>query len=91
MENLKDVQPTVFVAVPRVLEKIEERIRDATAGQGALKKRLLAWANKAARDHLHKVRHAGPPVRAGAPASESLPPPVPQSFQYKLAKKLVFK
>ncbi len=37
------------MAVPRVLEKIEERIRDAASEGGAIKGRLLGWAAEAAR------------------------------------------
>ena len=36
------------MAVPRVLEKIEERIRDAASEGGAIKGRLLGWAAEAA-------------------------------------------
>lgn len=91
VDNLKDVRPTILVAVPRVLEKIEERIRDGMAGQGAVKRGLLAWAAKEAHKHLDKVRQAGPPVKPGAPSVESRPPPIKESMQYKLAKKLILK
>ena len=43
-ENLKEVQPTVFCTVPRLLEKVYEKIMAKGAEQKGLKKQLFYWA-----------------------------------------------
>ena len=41
--NLKEAQPTVFVGVPRVWEKIQQRIINQSAQQGLLKQTLFKF------------------------------------------------
>lgn len=43
-ENLKEVQPTLFTTVPRLLEKVYERIMLKAAELTGIKKRLFNWA-----------------------------------------------
>ena len=43
-ENLREVRPHIFFAVPRVWEKIQARVTSAGAQSSTLKKRLVAWA-----------------------------------------------
>lgn len=43
-QTLKEVRPTTFVAVPRVYEKIEEKIKNIAAQRGSLAKKIGAWA-----------------------------------------------
>ncbi len=43
MSAIKAVQPTYFIAVPRVYEKIRQET-ERRAGQSALKKRIMEWA-----------------------------------------------
>jgi len=43
-ENLKEVQPTVFVGVPRIYEKIIARVQERAAEKGKLNARVVAWA-----------------------------------------------
>ena len=43
-ENLKEVQPTVFCTVPRLLEKVYEKIMAKGAEQKGVKKQLFYWA-----------------------------------------------
>lgn len=45
-ENLREVQPTVFVGVPRVWEKIQAKMMTAGAANSPLKKKIAAWARK---------------------------------------------
>jgi 1-acyl-sn-glycerol-3-phosphate acyltransferase len=45
-DNLREVRPTYFFAVPRVLEKIQARMEAAGAGSGPLRKRLIRWARR---------------------------------------------
>ena len=43
-ENLKEVHPTVFVGVPRLYEKIIQRVQDRAAAKGKLNARVVTWA-----------------------------------------------
>lgn len=43
-DNLREVQPVTFVAVPRLLEKVYEKITAQGAQLGGAKKRLFDWA-----------------------------------------------
>lgn len=43
-ENLKEVKPTVFCTVPRLLEKVYEKIMAKGAEQKGIKKQLFYWA-----------------------------------------------
>lgn len=43
-ENLKEVKPTVFCTVPRLLEKVYEKIMTKGAGLTGVKKKLFYWA-----------------------------------------------
>ncbi|MCX4240241.1 AMP-dependent synthetase/ligase [Paraliomyxa miuraensis] len=43
-DNLKEVRPTIFLAVPRVWEKIQAKMQAAAAGNSGLKKKIAAWA-----------------------------------------------
>ena len=45
-ETLREVRPHYFLAVPRVWEKIQERIMAAGAKNPPLKKKIAAWARK---------------------------------------------
>ncbi len=47
-DNLKEVKPHLFVTVPRVLEKVYERIMHAGASQKGIKKKLFYWAHELA-------------------------------------------
>jgi len=44
--TLQEVQPTVFFSVPRVFEKIQERLLDVGRSNGCLKKKIGNWAKK---------------------------------------------
>jgi long-chain acyl-CoA synthetase len=43
-DNMREVRPTLLVAVPRLFEKIYARIKERAAAGGKLKAALLAWA-----------------------------------------------
>ncbi|MCW5916923.1 MAG: long-chain fatty acid--CoA ligase [Ferruginibacter sp.] len=43
-DNLKEVQPTLFTTVPRLLEKVYERIMQKAAELSGIKKKLFFWA-----------------------------------------------
>ncbi|XP_032926145.1 long-chain-fatty-acid--CoA ligase ACSBG1 isoform X2 [Catharus ustulatus] len=44
INTLKEVQPTSHMGVPRVWEKIMEKLQDASAQSGFMKKKMLSWA-----------------------------------------------
>ncbi|XP_010715640.1 long-chain-fatty-acid--CoA ligase ACSBG1 isoform X3 [Meleagris gallopavo] len=44
INTLKEVQPTSHMGVPRVWEKIMEKLKDASAQSGFVKKKMLSWA-----------------------------------------------
>jgi long-subunit acyl-CoA synthetase (AMP-forming) len=45
-ETLREVRPTMFLGVPRVWEKIQERIMAAGAQNPPMKKKIAAWARR---------------------------------------------
>jgi len=42
--NLREVRPTILVGVPRIFEKIYDRIKERVAAKGRVNMALLAWA-----------------------------------------------
>jgi long-chain-fatty-acid--CoA ligase ACSBG len=56
MNTLVDARPTFFFAVPRVYEKIQEKINSTFAKVRGVKKYLLSWAQHVAMEyHLHRT------------------------------------
>ena len=53
--NLREVRPTVLVGVPRIFEKIYQRIRERAAETGWLSAALLAWSVSVAKDYAKRV------------------------------------
>ncbi|CAG9860307.1 unnamed protein product [Phyllotreta striolata] len=51
INTLQEVQPTKFLGVPRVYEKIYEKMMQIGAKNGGLKKFIAAWAKKQALQH----------------------------------------
>jgi long-chain acyl-CoA synthetase len=47
-ENLQEVKPTMFTTVPRLLEKVYERIMQKGADLTGIKKKLFFWAHELA-------------------------------------------
>jgi len=45
-DDLREVRPTFFFAVPRVWEKIQARMEAAGAASGPLRRRLVRWARE---------------------------------------------
>lgn len=43
-QDLKEVRPHYFTAVPRMLEKMQDNILEEAAGSGALRRRLIEWS-----------------------------------------------
>ncbi|MEE2743399.1 MAG: AMP-binding protein [Bdellovibrionota bacterium] len=45
-ENLREVRPTLFLGVPRIWEKIQEKMMMAGAQSGPVRKFIIKWAKK---------------------------------------------
>lgn len=73
VKTLVDARPTNFLGVPRVYEKIQEKMMQVGAQSGTLKRAIASWAKSATLKH-HMERMAGRPST---------------SLQYKLANKIV--
>ncbi len=52
-DNMREVRPTLVVAVPRLFEKIYARIKDKAAEGGRVKAALLTWAVGVAKRRAH--------------------------------------
>lgn len=48
VNNLKEARPTTFFAVPRVWEKIHEKMMQVAAQNSGLKKMIASWAKASA-------------------------------------------
>lgn len=44
LNTLREVEPTSHMGVPRVWEKIMERIQEVTAQSGFIRRKMLLWA-----------------------------------------------
>jgi long-chain acyl-CoA synthetase len=76
-DNLREVHPTVMVAVPRLYEKVYARIKERAAAGGRAKKAILEWAVEVGK-------------RWARLSVEHRPVPVWLGLQHKLASRLVF-
>jgi long-chain acyl-CoA synthetase len=77
-DNLREVRPTVVLCVPRLLEKIYERVKERAAAAGRAKYALLMWAVSTGKLYAHHVTN-----------KQKVPPML--AFKHKLASGLVFK
>ena len=58
--NLREVRPTIVVGVPRMFEKIYQRIQERAAEAGKLKAGLLAWAVAVGSEYAHRLSKRQP-------------------------------
>jgi long-chain-fatty-acid--CoA ligase ACSBG len=72
-ETVKEVEPTVFFTVPRLFEKIHEKMLAIGAQSGFLKRTIAGWAKRVTLQH-HLDRLNGNPT---------------DSIQYKIASSLI--
>lgn len=75
--DMLDVKPGILICVPRMLEKIFDRVNAAAMGGSPIKRLIFVWAKKV----VHDLRLAN---RAGVDPSAWL------RFQHALVDKLVF-
>lgn len=73
LKTLTEARPTVFLGVPRVFEKIQEKMMAVGAQSGALKRAIASWA-KSVTLKYHQDRMAGHTYT---------------SFQYKIASAVI--
>lgn len=75
--NLREVRPTILVGVPRIFEKIYDRIKERVAAKGRINVALLSWAVSVARAYARFEVD-----------KKKVPPAL--ALKHKLATKLVF-
>lgn len=44
IDTLKEVRPTIFMAVPRIYEKMEEKMKAIAASVGPLARKISTWS-----------------------------------------------
>jgi long-chain acyl-CoA synthetase len=65
-QNMQETKPHVFVAVPRVYEKVIAKIQENAAASGGLKTKIFHWAVGVGRDALpHRLAGTKPGGLAG--------------------------
>ncbi|KAM6922065.1 long-chain-fatty-acid--CoA ligase ACSBG2 [Xenentodon cancila] len=78
VNTLKEVRPTAFMGVPRVWEKMQEKMKSVGAKSSAVRRKVAAWAKDVGLQ-TNKTRMNQNTAAARTPLS------------YHIAKKLVFK
>ena len=68
---MKAVRPTIFVAVPRVYEKIRQAVEGKSAAS-AVKSRILSWAMKTGNKHRAETLAGKTPTALGAKIANKL-------------------
>ena len=77
-ETMKEVRPTVFFGVPRVFEKIAEKMQQLSKTASPLQKSFAQWAKRAGLEHNLKKLETGETPSHG------------NKLSYPIAKKLIF-
>lgn len=55
-DDIKKARPTILIAVPRVFEKVYDKIMDRARGEAVLKQKLFYWSLHASRLYLNAVK-----------------------------------
>src|SRR5438094_495421 len=62
-QNLLEVRPTVLAVVPRVLEKIHDKVMEAVRRAPAWRRKLFHWAVRVGREYFpYRLERAKPPL-----------------------------
>ena len=77
VDTLKEVRPKKFLAVPRVWEKIVERLQEAERNSTPTKRKLMRWALAKGRENSDLLLQHGSSHKA--------------TFGYKLAHRLILR
>jgi len=75
-ENMLEIRPDFLVSVPRIFEKVYERILSQVDSASAFKQSMFRWATRVGRDYSRSKQRREHPT-------------VSTSFQYLLASRLV--
>ncbi|XP_076135255.1 long-chain-fatty-acid--CoA ligase ACSBG2 isoform X1 [Alosa pseudoharengus] len=76
--TLRDVRPTAFMGVPRVWEKMQEKMKSIGAKSSTVRRKVASWAKEVGlQTNLSKMEGNGAVAR--------------KPLNYRLAKKLVFR
>jgi long-chain-fatty-acid--CoA ligase ACSBG len=59
VDRIRDVQPTIFLGVPRVWEKIAEKLRAFGAQNSGMKKTIAGWAKAQGASHMANMQLGG--------------------------------
>ncbi|MCS7028250.1 MAG: long-chain fatty acid--CoA ligase [Bacteroidia bacterium] len=76
--NMMEVRPTIMLCVPRLLEKVYDRVMSTVENQSKIKQRIFQWAIRIG--EKRRKRH-----------ENQEPIPIGLSIKYNLARRLVFK
>ncbi|XP_023943345.1 very long-chain-fatty-acid--CoA ligase bubblegum isoform X1 [Bicyclus anynana] len=96
IDTLKEVRPTRFLAVPRVWEKMYEKIMAVGKSSGSLKRYIATWAKeKGTEHHCARINGALSAGMTGLPVDFTLLEMIKYwqsgtSCGYKMAKSVVF-
>ena len=77
-DNLREVQPTIFVGVPRIFEKVYAKAKEKSASESRLKEKIFDWAIEIGKEYARRVEHKQPIPRLLA-------------VKHAIADKLVFR
>lgn len=77
-KNMQEVEPTMMLVVPRLLERIYTKVMSGVAGASPRAQRLIGWALRVGKQVV-RLRGEGKPIRPGLAA------------KHWLAERLVFK
>jgi long-chain acyl-CoA synthetase len=78
IEEIKIVKPTVMLAVPRIFEKIYEKIENEIKASHTARKKIFYWAQKAADRYFNKI-------------DRDLTPTTTEFTKYKIAYEFILK
>ena len=70
-DDLQEIRPNIFAAVPRLFEKMRARIMDNVATQSAAKQKIFRWALKVGERRL-PYRISGKPMPTGLAINSAL-------------------
>jgi len=76
-DNLREIQPTIFIGVPRIFEKVYEKARHTASRSSLIREKIFDWAIEVAKEFaVYKEKN--------------LPVPVSLAAKHSLADKIIF-
>jgi long-chain acyl-CoA synthetase len=71
LADVAEVRPTLMIGVPRIFEKVHDRVLEQAAAQPGARRALFAWALRTGRRHARSAR-PGPALRLAHAAADRL-------------------